>query len=170
MSRKSKAKPVDRLTINDLKRHPIWEFDLDSENDPERDETWVAPVAYLPVSNLDNRVVGTQVILADASVHWALLGNVNLSSRESTEQFLSITVFNESRRFHLARYFDVDFETRGAVQLAQFLGRSIESIFPIRWDLAKIAADESKCKSGLIFPIPPHPLSEEQRMKLIFSS
>ncbi|MEI7832184.1 MAG: hypothetical protein WCJ56_03165 [bacterium] len=34
-------KPVDELTINDLKRFPVWEFDLAYEDQADRDETWV---------------------------------------------------------------------------------------------------------------------------------
>jgi hypothetical protein len=37
-----KSKPVDELTIEDLKENPIWEWAIDEENE-EQDETWVTP-------------------------------------------------------------------------------------------------------------------------------
>ena len=42
--KKGEFKPCGDLSVLDLKRHPIWTFDLDrSESDPEADETWVRP-------------------------------------------------------------------------------------------------------------------------------
>lgn len=38
-----KSKPVDELTIEDLKEHPIWEWAIDEEESEEQDETWVKP-------------------------------------------------------------------------------------------------------------------------------
>lgn len=39
----SNSKPIDKLTIEDLKQNPIWEWALDEEENEERDETWVKP-------------------------------------------------------------------------------------------------------------------------------
>jgi len=39
----SKSKPVDDLTIEDLKENPIWEWAIDEEENEEQDETWVRP-------------------------------------------------------------------------------------------------------------------------------
>lgn len=36
-------KPVDELTIEDLKENPIWEWAIDEEENEEQDETWVKP-------------------------------------------------------------------------------------------------------------------------------
>jgi hypothetical protein len=38
-----KSKPVDELTIEDLKENPIWEWAIDEEENEELDETWVIP-------------------------------------------------------------------------------------------------------------------------------
>jgi len=35
-------KPIDELTIKDLKKYPIWEWTLENEDSAE-DETWVEP-------------------------------------------------------------------------------------------------------------------------------
>ncbi|MFC0472327.1 hypothetical protein ACFFHM_17985 [Halalkalibacter kiskunsagensis] len=38
-----RSKPVDELTIEDLKENPIWEWAVDEEENEEQDETWVRP-------------------------------------------------------------------------------------------------------------------------------
>lgn len=40
----SKSKPIDELTIKDLKHNPIWEWAIDEKENEECDETWVKPV------------------------------------------------------------------------------------------------------------------------------
>ena len=39
----SKSKPVDKLTLEDFKDNPIWEWAIDDEQNEEQDETWVRP-------------------------------------------------------------------------------------------------------------------------------
>ena len=36
-------KPVDRLTADDFTAFPVWEYAIDEEEIPGRDETWVRP-------------------------------------------------------------------------------------------------------------------------------
>ena len=47
---RDESKPADELTIADLRRHPVWQYDLAAEGG--HDETWVKPVKRLPVSDL----------------------------------------------------------------------------------------------------------------------
>jgi hypothetical protein len=37
-------KPCDKLKVGDFRAFPIWEFAIDEEDKPGRDETWVRPV------------------------------------------------------------------------------------------------------------------------------
>lgn len=55
------VKPVDALRIADLEAYPVWQYT--GCDDP--DETYVRPVKRLPVRNLNNKVVGTRVLLAN---------------------------------------------------------------------------------------------------------
>ena len=43
----SNCKPIDELTIEDLKQNPIWEWAIDEEENEEHDETWVKPAELL---------------------------------------------------------------------------------------------------------------------------
>ncbi|EOO27186.1 hypothetical protein ICM_01646 [Bacillus cereus BAG1X2-3] len=42
----SSCKPIDKLTIEDLKQNPIWEWAIDEEENEEHDETWVKSGNY----------------------------------------------------------------------------------------------------------------------------
>ncbi|MGF9891376.1 hypothetical protein ABEX78_22195 [Priestia megaterium] len=53
----SVAKPIDKLTIDDLKRHPIWEWDF--ENEDKQDETWIKPAN---TSNFTEELNGSIVL------------------------------------------------------------------------------------------------------------
>lgn len=37
-------KPIEEITLDDMKRYPIWIFDYENESDEEEDETWQKPV------------------------------------------------------------------------------------------------------------------------------
>ena len=71
-------KPVDKLTVQDMQACPVWEYDLDSESEGGRDETWVMPVTALPVTDLSNRVIGAQLRLANGSTLQGILGNIKM--------------------------------------------------------------------------------------------
>jgi hypothetical protein len=69
-------KPAESLTVADFQAHPVWEF----LNDDEIGETMVQPVEMIPVKTLDNRLIGTQVRLANGSQVWALIGNFDVTN------------------------------------------------------------------------------------------
>ena len=80
-------KPVEQVTVADLRRHPVWEFILDREE--ELGETHVRPVTELPVGTLGNRVVGTQIRLNNGTERWAILANVWLRSARQRVTFFA---------------------------------------------------------------------------------
>jgi hypothetical protein len=161
------AKPVNALTPDDLARFPVWEYDNGGQSLPGRDETWVVPVPELPVTSLSNRVVG--VSLRSGCREWAgLLGNVELNDPRSSREFAIISVWRDGTWFHLARYFDVDFERRGPEQLAEHLGLRIGDVFPLRYDLVGIATGHAEVVRGRIEAWPAVRLTDAERMAMIF--
>jgi hypothetical protein len=80
-------KPAESLTVADFQAHPVWEF----LNDDEIGETMVQPVEKLPVETLDNRLIGTQVRLANGSLVWALIGNFDVTNPRATQHFLTLS-------------------------------------------------------------------------------
>lgn len=159
-------KPINELTVADLKRHPVWRFLLSRES--SLDETWVSPVKSLPVSDLANRVVGTHAHMACGSPIFCLLGSVSLRDPKRTQQFIGLTVFrDDGERFHLARYFDVDYADQGPEALAEFLGRTVEEVFPISYDMGSVARGHNEVTKGLIPAEPLTRLTGKERMELV---
>lgn len=167
MKRAKKLKPVDKLEISDFEAHPVWEFTTDEETDDEEvDETWVGPVRRTPVKNLDGRVVGTQVRLANGRLVWGLLGNVDVNDSHSTAQFLALTVLDGGRQFFLARYFDSWLANHGPKALADFLQMPIDDVFPISYDIRSCATGDVNALVGTIEKEPRERLTEAQIMAL----
>lgn len=158
-------KPVDGLTVSDLKRHPVWKYLLSKES--SYDETWVTPVKTLPVKDLGNRVVGTEFTMACGDHIYGFMGSVHLNHLKKHQQFMGLTVFKgESEQFHLGRYFDVDYANHGPAALADFLGRSINEIFPLSYDLSSVAWGNSEVIQGSIPADPIERISEDERIDL----
>jgi hypothetical protein len=135
-------KRVEEVTVADLAKYPVWEY---IGGEPE-----VVPVADLPVDSLQNRIVGTQVQLANGSQVWATLSNISLTNPRSTRHFLTVSIENNGSWFHLARYHDVDYGKRGPKQLAEFLGLPIASVFPIHYDLSNVVAADPGLVKGSV--------------------
>lgn len=61
----SNCKPIDELTIEDLKQNPIWEWAIDEEENEEHDETWVKPAL---TTNFTEELNGS-IVLGDLLLH-----------------------------------------------------------------------------------------------------
>lgn len=55
------AKPLDDITLADVLEHPIWEWALDGETNPGRDETWQRPV--ISTTNVTAKMVQPTITL-----------------------------------------------------------------------------------------------------------
>jgi hypothetical protein len=155
-------KPVESLTVADLEAHPVWEY----LNDDEIGETMVRPVEKIPVESLDNRVLGTQVRLANGSQVWATIGNVDVANPRATQHFLFLSIERGGEWFHLARYFDFDFTTHGPEALARFLGLPVDDVFPISVDIRRYVRGNP---AALALTVPKEPrerLTREERWAL----
>ena len=126
----TRSRPVSDLRPRDLEACPLWRFVGDMP-----DETWVVPVKARRVSELAGTLVGTRVRLANGRRRWALVGNVDIKNARRTEHFLTLSLFVQGGWFHLARYHDLDVAKRGPRALAAALGRPVDQIFPIAYDL-----------------------------------
>jgi hypothetical protein len=164
----SPQKPVSKLEVQDLQRFPVWEYLL-SEGEGQ-DETVVVPVGALPVGDLTNRLVGTEVRLNNGRYCWALLENVDLRSARATRHFLSVSLAREGQWFSLARYHDVDYEQRGPQELAGFLDLSRGDVFPISYDISAFSEGDPDVVQGQIPDHPEEKLSEDELIELALDS
>lgn len=161
------GKPLADLTDEDLASFPVWEYDHDREAEPGRDETWITPVAGLPVTTLTNRVVAVPLRFGDFGT-LGLLGNLDLDDPRSSREFLTLSVLRGGKWFDLARYFDADCDNRGPSQLAEFLGLAIDEAFPIEYDLSAVAVGHPEVLKGRIEAQPSERLTDASRLALIF--
>ncbi len=161
---KGDARPVDALTVADIREAPVWEFALCEELYP--DETYVTPVRALPVLDLGRRVVGTQVLLRNGKCCWAILGGIDLSSLRRTQQCRGLSLSCEGKWFHLARYHDADYSEHGPDQLAKFLGLTRSEVFPISYDISSVAKGEPAVVRGQIPAEPEEKLSDDELIQL----
>lgn len=137
---------IECITTEEIRETPVWRF----ASKPRSDETELIPVRKFPCKNLNGRLVGTQVTLADGSFVWSFLGNIDTSNPRLTEHFITISIESNGKWFHLARYHDFDFAERSPVCLAAFLGKDVDSVFPIKYDIRSFAEGESDALTGLI--------------------
>lgn len=161
MKKTPATKPVDALTVEDFARHPVWRY-----APTVADELRVRAVRTLPVKSLGGKIVGTQVRLANGSEVWAMLGNIDTSNMRLTEHFLTVSVERDGEWFHLARYHDHDFRSRGPSQLARFLRLRREDVFPISFDIRAYVEGKPRGLAGTIPLEPRKKLSRDEVIAL----
>lgn len=143
-------KSVNALTAEDVRAHPAWKF----VNDDSLGERVVEAADELPLESLTGVVVGTQVKFANDETRWATLFNVSSSEPLPTEHFLSLCVLHETKWVPLARYHDVDYSIRGPAAFASVIGLEIDDIFPISYDIRRIAVGDPGALAGQILSVP----------------
>src|SRR5215469_1331196 len=156
-------KKLEDLRPDDFRLHPVWEFALDQEH---ADETLMRPVINLPADHLLTRIVGTKVILADGSEAWGAFENLDPDSGYKTRHLLSTSLFNGREWFTLDRYHDFDRENHGPVALANFLGKTVEDVFPIQYDVTNCCVGEADALRGVIEGEPKDQLTRDEVMDL----
>jgi hypothetical protein len=159
-------KDISDLTVADLAIHPVWEFVCHRSSGAEEEDTLMAPVEAIPVETLNNRIVGTRLVLHNGTTCWAILGNIHLKNKLSTQHFMTVSIESNGQWFDLARYHDVDFHRRGPQQLAAFLKLRESDVFPIKYDISAIAEGPPDITTGEILPTVREVLSPEALIEL----
>ncbi|MGE6399784.1 hypothetical protein [Bacillus cereus] len=96
----NKSKPVDELTIEDLKHNPIWEWAIDEEENVECDETWVKPVETINFTEELNGsiVLGELIIYNDEK--FPMMCSIDIENNEVL--ISSIVFYNEKEDEYIA--------------------------------------------------------------------
>jgi len=158
----STSRPISTLSADDLAKHPVWQY----SHDDDQGELSVRPVGRLPVSSLSGKVVGTKVRLSSGAEIWALIGSIDSRNKRLNQHYLTISVEHDGHWFHLARYHDHDYVTRGPDQLARFLGRAVDDVFPLTYDVRPFAVGDADALAGVITKEPLERLSRAQIIAL----
>jgi hypothetical protein len=135
-------KPVDALTPDDLAAFPIWEFAIDEEDEPDRDETWVRPVKAARVP----RGRASLSVAADVETASGLRcdGFVGISTIEAVEIDALVLLVGGKYLFLSARHP----ETR--TELCAALGVRESEAFPLRYRLRILIRGERALREGVV--------------------
>ncbi len=156
-------RPVDSLTRKDFIEFPVWRF----TGSDTPDETYVKPVRRLPVRDLASCIVGVPIRLANRTMLTGIIGNFDPATPRLTEHFLTLSVFRpDGLLFDMARYHDDDAATRGAAAMAEFLGLSLDAVFPISYDLSGIVAGSTDVLRGAVTAEPRERLTRAEIIAL----
>ena len=136
----SNAKPIDALSVDDLRIHPIWEYATDCEE--EHDETYVRPVMAATVPE-------------DPHVVYHAACEVTTANGRSYSGFISICngVLHHEAPVVLGggdQYWPLDprFCLHFAKKFEGFFGVPYDSLFPVQWRLLASVANKSIPISG----------------------
>jgi hypothetical protein len=141
----------------------VWQF---ANSDEDMDETVMQPVKSRCVRSLDGRVVGVRFELANGSVRWAVIGNVDLRNPRLNQHWLTLTVFDRQRSFTMARYHDIDAKTHGPRALAKFLRLPLSAVCPISCDIGSHCVGAHGALVGTIEARPKNRLTRAQIIAL----
>jgi len=160
--RTQKPVPAEEITEVMFRANPVWEFC----NEDESGETLLMPAKKLPITSSENRLVGCELRLRDGSTIFWYLGNLDLTKAFRNQHFLTLSIFMNGTTEHLARYHDLDFSDRGPAALAQKIGKNLEDIFPMTYDLSACATGSDDCIRGSIQKEPKERLSRSEIIML----
>ncbi len=146
-------KQAGELRPADFALHPVWEF---APEDQGIDECSMIPVIDLPVDNLDQRCIGTQVRLADSSTVWVVFFDLWPSTLEGTVKSQKFRFFSGEKFCDWPKD-EFQPETANSSALAKFLGRAVDDVFPFTYDVSDLVnGDVATTKRSV-------PLEEENK-------
>ena len=95
-----------------------------------------------------------------------MLGNVKVNNPDLTKHLLTVSICMDRRWFHLARYHDSEYRLFGPKALGEFLGLSIDDVFPIRYDISAHCIGHRDSLVNLIEKSPAVRLSRTEIIRL----
>ena len=122
----------------------------------------IAPVLKLPCKTLNGRIVGTQVGLAAGTKVWAMLSYIDTENPAFSKHVLTLSIEGNGPWFHLARYHDHDYNQRGPKQLSKWLGKPVNQVFPMTFDIRHVFKGVSAALSGIIENVPREKLTRDE--------
>lgn len=155
------TKTLESLTAEDVQHCALWEIVEDASG-----RILCKASSKAPAIDLAGRVVATRLQLSCGDRVWALLGNISLQDARSTRHFLTASLLCPQGWFHLARYHDFDYSERGPAALAAALGRPLNDVFPIAYDIRAFAHGDADVVMGSISAEPVEVLSRAELIQL----
>ena len=148
-------KTIETISVADIQANPVWKYS-------RHGDTAIQPVMKLPCKTLNGRIVGTQVELADGTTVWALLGNIDTENPAFSKHIMTVSIESCGNWFFLARYHDYDYNEHGPANLSEWLGKSLDQVFPITFDIQNLFIGKSAALKGTIEKEPSERLSRAE--------
>jgi hypothetical protein len=148
-------KPVNKLTVGDLRDFPVWEYAIDEEGDGILDETWVRPVDCKTVrKGAYSQIVATDFITpADRKLQGFMIvttakGRVEISAGAVVGRVGYLPLPTISRKLAARRKADWHSELRDALLMS--LREKEADVFPMRYLLRVLIRRERQPRRGII--------------------
>src|SRR4051812_634210 len=90
------------ITLEDFKRHPIWEF---LHEDPASGDWVMVAKDKFPVKSLSREIICVPVRLASGKDVWARMQNINLEHPDQTEEFMDLQFEKDGKWIGLTPYY-----------------------------------------------------------------
>lgn len=139
-------KPVNRLTFEDFRAFPIWEYTDDEEGVEGQDETWVRPMASQVVPERSYTHVAA---VLSTSRGRELTGFVTVSTLEGPPVVRQGVIFHQGQGLFISNPEAFGFlESRS--ELLQALGATESDVFPIAFRLLAPVTGVPNTVSGVL--------------------
>ncbi len=141
---------------------------------PSKDgKPWLQSKKAGKSTKYSNCLVWTQVLLADGTEHAALIWGIDLDAPEFSKHNRELYLWiNSYGWFQLAQYWDNEAikNIRWNEVLCGLLNKSLDSIFPIYFNLQNIMHADSPCLTGFFEHHPIWAKSESEIMEILVHS
>lgn len=159
------AKPLEDVTPEDIELCWLWSFV------PSKDgRLWLKPVKINKTDKFFDRLAGCKVIFADGTSCTAFIAGIDLEVPQFSKHNRELHLWIEGRGwFQLAQYFDsAELKAScGDEVLCELLGKRLDEVFPIAFDLRNRAKSDSPCLSGRFEHNPPWGITRQEVMELL---
>lgn len=139
----STRKPVDKITVADLRSFPIWEFASDKEGEPGQDETWIRPVRATMVPDGEYSLLVAASF--DASPTFSLLGFMTVTTADHPADVSPGAIVTDGA-YHFIPSPKMVGATEGRIALTLSLGIT----FPLSYKLLVLIEGEDQLREGVI--------------------
>lgn len=161
---KMQPKPLKEITPADLDEYKVWQYS------PSKDgNTWLKPITSRKISKFSNKLVASQVKLANGSKLYALISGVDPETPIFSKHNRQLILYVNNEWFELAKYYastDVK-KICGEDVLSKKLNMEIKDIFPIYFDVKDVTDVNSECLTGFFEVSPAWGLARGEIMEIL---
>jgi hypothetical protein len=157
---RSNGRQLSDLTEADLRRTLVW---VGSPTDD--DETTVVPAKKTALKAVNGKLAACEFKLSGGTQLFGVMANLT-DNLPLNAHLASAAFLIHGSWFFLARYHDADVKRHGPKALAGLLGRPVDAVFPIKYNLMHRFRPPTLAQCGVILAAPPKKLTRAQIIAL----